>query len=53
MLHTLGNVNDPGQKYCLTQALPLVISLLSLFFSVSKSSFYIDQKKVQSQDQKK
>ena len=49
MLHRLGNVNDAGRKYCLTQAMPLVISLHILLFSVSKSSFlYVDQKKVQS-----
>ena len=49
MLHTLGNVNEAGQKYCLTQAMPFVILLHILLFSLSKSFFlYIDQKKVQS-----
>ena len=49
MLHTLSDVNDAEKKYCLTQAMPLVISLLILLISLQKSSFlYVDQKKVQS-----
>ena len=46
--HILGNVNDAGKKYCLTQAMQLVISLHILLFSLLKSSFrYVNQKKVQ------
>ena len=49
MLHALDNVNDAGLKYCLTQAMSLVISLHILLFSLSKPDFlYVDQKKVQS-----
>ena len=33
-LRILGNFNDAGQKYCLTQAMPLVISLHILLFSL-------------------